>query len=62
MRPRSKVKPRDPDTRAAIEADGVRLGLGKWEQLDRHGNTISWQSYADGVRAARAEEIQGVRQ
>lgn len=53
---------RDPDSRAAIEADGVRLGLGKWVQLDGQGRTITWQSYADQVRAARMREAEEVHQ
>jgi len=53
---------RDPDSRAAIEAEGVRLGLGKWVQLDGQGRTITWQSYADQVRAARMREAEEVHQ
>lgn len=45
----------DPDSRAAIEADGERLGLGRWEQLDAAGNTVLWTAYAARVKARRAE-------
>lgn len=48
--------PIDPDSRAAIEADGERLGLGRWQQLDRHGRTVPWSTYADRVRQARASQ------
>lgn len=60
--PKGKGASLDPDSRAAVEADGERLGLGKWQQLDRQGNTVTWQSYADGVRAARAAESEEVHQ
>lgn len=45
----------DPDSRAAIEADGLRFGLGLWQQLDGQGKAVTWASYAARVRAARAE-------
>jgi uncharacterized protein YdaU (DUF1376 family) len=60
--PKGKGASRDPDSRAAVEADGERLGLGKWQQLDRQGNTVTWQAYADRVRAARAAESDEVHQ
>jgi uncharacterized protein YdaU (DUF1376 family) len=60
--PRGKGSSSDPDTRAAIESDGERLGLGRWQQLDSRGNTVTWQSYADRVRAARAAESEEVNQ
>lgn len=44
----------DPDSRVAIEADGERLGLGKWEQLDAQGRAVPWAAYAARVKAARA--------
>lgn len=46
----------DPDSRTAIEADGVRLGLGKWEPIDASGNTVHWPAYAARVKARRAEQ------
>ncbi len=45
----------DPDSRAAIEADGLRFGLGKWEQLDAQGKAVPWSAYAAKVKAARLE-------
>ncbi|WP_374410644.1 YdaU family protein [Hydrogenophaga sp.] len=45
----------DPDSRAAIEADGVRFGLGRWEQVDAQGRTVLWTAYASRVKAKRAE-------
>lgn len=49
-------QPIDPDSRAAIEADGERLGLGRWKQLDAKGRTVPWSAYADRVRQARASQ------
>ena len=46
----------DPDSRAAIEADGVRFGLGKWEPLDKDGRSVQWPAYAAKVKAQRAAE------
>jgi uncharacterized protein YdaU (DUF1376 family) len=43
----------DPESRAAIEADGVRLGVGPWVQLGPGGVVVPWAAYADRVRAAR---------
>jgi uncharacterized protein YdaU (DUF1376 family) len=47
----------DPDSRAAIEADAVRLGLPAWQQVDAQGRTVSWLQWADGVRRARADGV-----
>jgi uncharacterized protein YdaU (DUF1376 family) len=47
----------DPDSKAAIEADAVRLGLPAWQQVDAQGRTVSWLQWADGVRKARAEGV-----
>lgn len=44
----------DPDSRVAIEADGERFGLGRWEQLDPQGNTVPWATYAERVKGERA--------
>jgi hypothetical protein len=44
----------DPESRGAIEADGVRLGVGPWVQLGPGGVVVSWSAYADRVRLARA--------
>lgn len=49
----------DPDSRVAIEADGERFGLGRWQQLDAQGNTVPWAAYADRVKRERASR-QGV--
>lgn len=46
----------DPDGRAAIEADGERFGLGRWQQLDAHGNSVPWATYAAKVKARRKAE------
>lgn len=48
--------PVDPDGRAAIEADGERLGLGRWQQLDAQGRAVPWAAYAAKVKARRAAE------
>lgn len=45
---------KDPDSKAAIEADAQRLGVGPWQQVDAQGRTVSWQQWADRVRQARA--------
>ncbi len=47
----------DPDSRGAIEADAVRLGIPPWQQVDAQGRTVSWQQWADKVRKARAEGV-----
>jgi uncharacterized protein YdaU (DUF1376 family) len=47
----------DPDSRAAIEADAVRLGVPAWQQVDAQGRTVSWQQWADTVRRARAGAV-----
>jgi uncharacterized protein YdaU (DUF1376 family) len=60
--PASKANALHPDSRAAIEADGERLGLGRWQQLDRQGNAVPWQTYADQVRVARARMSEEVHQ
>jgi uncharacterized protein YdaU (DUF1376 family) len=46
----------DPDSRGAIEADGERLGIGRWQQIDGDGRTVTWPAYAERVRAARGAE------
>lgn len=46
----------DQDSRSAIEADGVRFGIGKWEPLDRSGRSVQWPAYAARVKARRAAE------
>lgn len=48
--------PVDPDGRAAIEADGERFGLGRWQQLDAQGRAVPWAAYAAKVKARRAAE------
>jgi uncharacterized protein YdaU (DUF1376 family) len=45
-----------PDSRGAIEADGERLGIGRWQQIDGDGRTVTWPAYAERVRAARGAE------
>ena len=47
----------DPDSRAAIEADAVRLRVPPWQQVDEQGRTVSWLQWADKVRRARAEAV-----
>jgi uncharacterized protein YdaU (DUF1376 family) len=47
----------DPDSRAAIEADAVRLGVPPWQQVDAQGRTVSWLQWADTVRKARVEGV-----
>lgn len=37
----------DPDSKPAVEAEGVRLGLGKWSQIEH------WHVYKARVRAAQ---------
>lgn len=44
----------DPDSRSAVEADGERFGLGRWQQLDAQGQAVPWSVYAGRVKAARA--------
>ena len=48
----------DPDSRVAIEADGVALGLGKWdrERMDAQGRVEPWSAYAARVKAAKAQQ------
>jgi uncharacterized protein YdaU (DUF1376 family) len=48
----------DPDSRAMIEADGLRLQIGAWRQVDSAGNTVTWPAYAAAVQAARKAERQ----
>lgn len=43
----------DPDSRAAIEADGERFGLGRWQQLGEGGRMVPFAEYAASVRSAR---------
>lgn len=43
----SADKPLDPDSQQAIEAEGVRLGLGKWSQME------AWHLYKARVRTAQ---------
>lgn len=50
----------DPESRAAIEADGLRLGLGAWQQLDREGRMVPWAEYAAKVRSVRVRQADGV--
>ncbi len=40
----------DPDSQPAVEAEGLRLGLGKWS------GTEQWQAYLSRVRAAQRAE------
>lgn len=47
----------DPESKSAIEADAVRLGVPPWQQVDAQGRTVSWQQWADKVRKARAEAV-----
>lgn len=51
----------DPDSRVAVEAEGVRLGLGKWdrERMDAKGNVEPWSAYAARVKAAKAAALAG---
>lgn len=49
----------DPDSRIAIEADGERFGLGRWEQLDAQGCAVPWATYAGRVKRERVSR-QGV--
>lgn len=42
--------PMDPDSRAAVEADGVRLGIGKWNE-----EAELWTSYKARVRGTSNE-------
>lgn len=44
----------DPDSRTAIEADGERFGIGRWEQVDAAGRAVPWAAYAAQVKARRA--------
>jgi uncharacterized protein YdaU (DUF1376 family) len=46
----------DPDSRPMIEADGLRLQVGAWRQVDSAGNTVTWPAYAAMVQAARKAE------
>lgn len=43
----SAEKPVDPDSQPAVEAEGVRLGLGKWSQME------PWHVYKARVRGAQ---------
>jgi hypothetical protein len=46
----------DPESREAIETDGVRFGLGRWQALDdATGQHVPFAAYAAKVRAARGE-------
>lgn len=49
----------DPDSRAAIEADGVAFGFGKWSCTDDRGNSTPWAGYAAKVKAAREQRAAG---
>lgn len=49
----------DPDSRAAIEADGVAFGLGEWSCTDALGNSTPWAGYAARVKAVRAQRAAG---
>lgn len=51
--------PVDPDSRVAVEADGMRFGLGKWEQTDSTGRTVPWAEYLGRVRKARERNAVG---
>lgn len=50
----------DPESRAAIEADGLRFGVGAWQQLDTTGRMVPWAEYAARVRAVRVRQADGV--
>lgn len=46
----SAEKQIDPDSQPAVEAEGLRLGLGKWSQTEH------WHVYKSRVRAAQRSE------
>lgn len=46
----------DPDSKEAIEADGVRFGIGRWVQVDAAGKTVPWPVYKARVVKARGAE------
>jgi hypothetical protein len=46
----SAEKAVDPDSQPAVEAEGVRLGIGKWSQLEH------WHVYLARVRAAQRSQ------
>jgi uncharacterized protein YdaU (DUF1376 family) len=46
----------DPDSRSAVEADGLRLGIGLWERTDAAGATVHWSAYKARVLRAREAE------
>lgn len=46
----SAEKAIDPDSQSAVEAEGVRLGVGKWTQME------AWHPYKARVRAAQQAE------
>lgn len=52
----------DPDSREAVEADGVRFGIGRWVQFDvGSGKTTPWPVYkAQVVRLRQADVARGV--
>jgi hypothetical protein len=47
--PSAAVAAADPDSQQAVEAEGVRLGIGKWSQIEQ------WPAYKARVRAAQGE-------
>lgn len=51
----------DPDSREAVEADGVRFGIGRWVQFDAgSGKTTPWPVYkAQVVRLRQADVARG---
>lgn len=50
----------DPDSREAIEADGVRFGFGRWVSWDdATGKACPWPVYRQRVLKARAADVAG---
>lgn len=48
----------DPDSREAVEADGVRFGIGRWVSLDESsGKSTPWPVYKARVVKARQADV-----